>query len=60
MQHVTILGLGIMGAGMAHNLLKAGFQVRYTTARVTKQPSWSKQERGLPARPERQPNMQTL
>ncbi len=27
MPHVAILGLGIMGAGMAHNLLKAGFQV---------------------------------
>jgi 3-hydroxyisobutyrate dehydrogenase len=25
MQNVTMLGLGVMGAGMAHNLLKAGF-----------------------------------
>lgn len=26
MQRVAVLGLGIMGSGMAHNLLKAGFQ----------------------------------
>ncbi len=25
MTHVTVLGLGIMGSGIAHNLLKAGY-----------------------------------
>ena len=27
METVTLLGLGIMGTGMAHNLLKAGFSL---------------------------------
>src|SRR5512147_467751 len=27
MTHITVLGLGIMGSGIAHNILKAGYRL---------------------------------
>ena len=39
MQQVALLGLGIMGGGMAHNLLKAGFPlIVYNRTREKAQP----------------------